>query len=128
LPGSSRGPGKAEGDENDNSKSKEARPASVRSAREKDEKKGDHHMQYQPQLRPDQIEALYHLKVALRQPMTKLARAAVDCFLAEMKHKEEQALRAGTTLSDWLAYEKDMEEADAAAKQTAGLQDANALF
>ena len=83
---------------------------------------------YQPALRPDQITALYHLKGALKRPMTTLARAAVDGFLAEMKHKEEQALRAGTSLSDWLAYEKEMEEADAAAKQAIGLIDANAPF
>ncbi len=85
-------------------------------------------MQYQPQLRPDQIEALYHLKVALRKPMTKLAREAVDHFLELMKHKQEQAYRAGTTLSDWLEYEKKMEEASDAAKLTADLTDANALF
>jgi hypothetical protein len=85
-------------------------------------------MLYQPALRPDQIAALYHLKCALKRPMTKLARAAVDGFLAEMKHKEEQALRAGTSLSDWLEYEKDMEEASAAWKLNADLNDANALF
>jgi hypothetical protein len=85
-------------------------------------------MQYQPVLRPDQIAALYHLKCALKRPMTKLARAAVDGFLTQMKHKEELALRAGTTLSDWLEYEKDMEEASAAGKQTADLQDINAPF
>jgi hypothetical protein len=85
-------------------------------------------MQYQPVLRPDQIEALYHLKVELRQPMTKLARKAVDHFLELMKRKQEQAYRAGTTLSDWLAYEQEMEEASAAAKLNADLQDANALF
>ena len=84
-------------------------------------------MQYQPALRPDQIESLYHLKVELRRPMTKLAREAVDCFLQEMKRKEEQARRAGTTLSDWLAYEREMEEeAGAAAKQVAGLNGVNA--
>jgi hypothetical protein len=60
--------------------------------------------------------------------MTKLARQAVDCFLREMARKKEQACRAGTTLSDWLAYEREMEEADAAAKQIIGLLDANALF
>jgi hypothetical protein len=60
--------------------------------------------------------------------MTKLARTAVDRFLAEMKHKEAEALRAGTSLSDWLEYEKDMEEASDAAKQTADLSEANALF
>ncbi len=85
-------------------------------------------MLYQPALRPDQITALYHLKCALKRPMTKLARAAMDGFLAEMKHKEAQASRAGTTLSDWLEYERDMEEADAAAKLNADLNDANALF
>lgn len=86
-------------------------------------------MQYQPALRPDQIESLYHLKVNLRRPMTKLAREAVDCFLQEMKRKEEQARRAGTTLSDWLAYERDMEEeAGAAAKQNADLEAINAPF
>lgn len=85
-------------------------------------------MQYQPALRPDQVTALYHLKCALKRPMTKLARAAVDGFLAEMKHKEEQALRAGTSLSDWLEYEKDMEEASAAGKLTADLSEANAPF
>lgn len=85
-------------------------------------------MQYQPQLRPDQIEALYHLKVALRKPMTKLAREAVDRFLGEMREKEERACQAGTTLSDWLAYEKEMEEASAAGKLNADLADANALF
>jgi 2-oxo-4-hydroxy-4-carboxy--5-ureidoimidazoline (OHCU) decarboxylase len=85
-------------------------------------------MQYQPALRPDQVKALYHLKVALRRPMTKLARAAVDSFLTAMKHKEAEALRAGTSLSDWLEYEKEMEEASNAAKLSAGLNDANALF
>jgi hypothetical protein len=86
-------------------------------------------MMYQPALRPDQIEALYHLKVAVRQPMTRLVRAAVDRYLQEMKRKEEQARRAGTTLSDWLAYEEEMErEASAAAKLNADLADANAPF
>jgi hypothetical protein len=85
-------------------------------------------MLYQPALRPDQIAALYHLKCALKRPMTKLARAAVDRFLTEMKHKEEEALRAGTTLSDWLEYEQEMKEASAAAKQITGLQNINAPF
>lgn len=86
-------------------------------------------MMYQPQLRPDQIEALYHLKVELRRPMTRLAREAVDHFLELMKRKQEQAYRAGTTLSDWLAYEAEMEkEASAAGKLNADLADANALF
>jgi hypothetical protein len=83
---------------------------------------------YQPALRPDQIEALYHLKVALRRPMTKLIREAVDHYLQEMKRKEEQAYRAGTTLPDWLAYEKEMEEASAAAKLNAGPLNGNAPF
>lgn len=85
-------------------------------------------MLYNPALRPDQIAALYHLKGALKRPMTKLARAAVDRFLTEMKHKEEQALCAGTSLSDWLEYEKEMEEASVAAKQITGPQSANAPF
>jgi len=85
-------------------------------------------MLYSPSLRPDQIEALYHLKVELRRPMTKLIREAVDRYLQEMKRKEEQARRAGTTLLDWLAYEQEMEEASDAAKQTADLADANAPF
>ena len=85
-------------------------------------------MLYQPALRPDQIEALYHLKVALRQPMTKLAQAAVDLYLQEMKCKEAQATRAGTKLAEWLDYERDMEEADAAAKQAIGLNGVNAPF
>jgi hypothetical protein len=82
---------------------------------------------YQPALRPDQIEALYHLKVALRRPMTKLVQEAVDRYLQEMTRKEEEANRAGTTLSDWLAYEQEMAEADAAAKQAIGLN-GNAPF
>jgi len=86
-------------------------------------------MMYQPALRPDQIEALYRLKVELRRPMTKLVREAVDLFLERMKHKQEQAYRAGTTLSDWLAHEEEMErEASAAAKQNAGLNGVNAPF
>ena len=86
-------------------------------------------MLYQPALRTDQIEALYHLKVALRRPITKLAQEAVDRYLQEMKRKEEHAHRAGTTLPDWLAYEEEMErEADAAAKQNVGLNGVNALF
>ena len=31
-------------------------------------------MLYQPALRPDQITALYHLKCALKRPMTKIVR------------------------------------------------------
>ena len=86
-------------------------------------------MLYQPALRTDQIAALYHLKVALRRPITKLAQEAVDRYLQEMKRKEEHARRAGTTLSDWLAYEREMEEeAGAATKQNADLEDVNAPF
>ncbi|HEV8714220.1 MAG TPA: hypothetical protein VGX03_15515 [Candidatus Binatia bacterium] len=86
-------------------------------------------MLYQPALRPDQVKALYHLKGELKTPMTELARETVDRFLREIECKQEQAYRAGTTLSDWLAYERDIEEeAGRAAKQTAGLLDANAPF
>ena len=86
-------------------------------------------MLYQPALREDQIEALYHLAVTLGRPMTKLAREAVDRYLHEMKGKEENARRAGTSLSDWLAYEREMaEEAGAAAKRDADLADINAPF
>lgn len=85
-------------------------------------------MLYQPALRADQIKALYFLKVELRRPMTHLTREAVDRFLREMGRKREQACRAGTTLLDWLDYERDMDEAEAAAKQTIGLIDANAPF
>ena len=85
-------------------------------------------MLYNPALRPDQITALYHLKCALRRPMTKIVREVVDRFLAEMQRKEVQALRAGTTLSDWLEYEREMVEASDAAKQSADLQNINAPF
>jgi hypothetical protein len=86
-------------------------------------------MRYQPALRPDQIGALYHLKVAVRQPLARLVRAAVDCHVQEMKRKEERARRAGTTLPDWLAYEEERErEASAAAKLNADPLDANAPF
>ena len=36
---------------------------------------------YQPALRPDQIKALYYLKLRLARPMTELAQAAVDEYL-----------------------------------------------
>ena len=82
---------------------------------------------YQPALRTDQVAALYHLKVAVGRPMTKLVREAVDRYLQEMERKEEHARRAGTTLPDWLAYEREMEEeAGAAAKQNASLNGVNA--
>jgi len=83
---------------------------------------------YNPALRPDQIKALYHLRVELGCRMTKLARQAVDRFLAEMERKREHAHRAGTSLSDWLDYEREMNEASAAAKQITGPLDSNALF
>jgi hypothetical protein len=38
---------------------------------------------YQPALRPDQIKALYMLKLKVRRPMTCLVREAVDRFLRE---------------------------------------------
>jgi hypothetical protein len=46
---------------------------------------------YQPALRPDQIKALYHLKLRVRRPMTALVRDAVDRFLAEQE-AESQAV------------------------------------
>ena len=82
---------------------------------------------YQPALRQDQIRALYHLKLELKQPMTELAREAIDCFLQKMELKGEQARQAGSTLHDWLAYEAEM-ETGAAGKQTASPRDANAPF
>ncbi len=36
---------------------------------------------YQPTLRPDQIRALYYLKLKLAHPMTELAQDAVDEYL-----------------------------------------------
>ncbi len=36
---------------------------------------------YQPALRPDQIKALYYLKLKLARPMTELAQDAVDEYL-----------------------------------------------
>ena len=74
-------------------------PAAAPSAKGNNEKQGGDHMLYQPALRTDQIEALHHLKVALRRPMTKLAQEAVDRYLQEMKRKEEQACRAGPGLA-----------------------------
>ena len=81
---------------------------------------------YQPALRPDQIKALYHLKVALRRPMTKLTREAVDRYLHEMQRKAEEACRYGTTLLYWLTYAQERAaEAGTAAKQSADLADVN---
>ena len=82
---------------------------------------------YQPALRRDQVQALYHLKAELKRPMTKLAREAIDCFLQKMELKREQAQQSGSTLSDWLAYETEL-ETGAACKQTASPRDANAPF
>lgn len=39
-------------------------------------------------------------QVALRRPMTKLAHEAVGDLLGEMKFKEAEVFRAGTTLKD----------------------------
>ena len=36
---------------------------------------------YQPALRPDQVKALYCLKLKLVRPMTEIARDAVDEYL-----------------------------------------------
>ncbi len=36
---------------------------------------------YQPALRPEQIKALYYLKLQLRRPMTELVREAVELYL-----------------------------------------------
>ncbi|MGE0823233.1 MAG: hypothetical protein AB7G75_29415 [Candidatus Binatia bacterium] len=42
---------------------------------------------YQPALRPDQIKALYFLKVQRRRPMTKLLRDAVDAYLQSQREQ-----------------------------------------
>ncbi len=39
---------------------------------------------YQPALRPDQIRALYQLKLQRGQPMTHLVREAVDGYFAAL--------------------------------------------
>jgi len=85
-------------------------------------------MLYQPRIRDDQVRAIYQLKVQLKQPMTKIVREAIDCYLRKMEDKDAHAQRAGTTLPDWLAYEQDMDEASAAAKQVADLGNGNAPF
>ncbi len=41
------------------------------------------HKVYQPALRPDQIKALYYLKLKLGRPMTELVREAVEVYLNE---------------------------------------------
>ena len=85
---------------------------------------------YQPELRPDQVKALYYIKLKLKTPMTRILQGAVDSFLEEVKHKEDLAIHHGLTLLDWMAYEGDMAngKASAAAKQTTGLKDVNAPF
>ncbi len=85
---------------------------------------------YQPELRLDQIKALYHLKLKLKRPMTRILQEALDRYLKEMEHKGAQANRHGLTLLDWLVYEEDRakEKASAATKQPAGLEDVNAPF
>lgn len=87
---------------------------------------GGFHLQYQPQLRPDHIAALSHLQGAGQQPMMKLAREAVDANVAMMQRKQEEATRAGRTLADWVAYTTAMDEASAASKRDADLNNANA--
>ncbi len=37
---------------------------------------------YQPSLRPEQIKALYYLKLRRNQPMTVLLREAVDLYFS----------------------------------------------
>ncbi len=36
---------------------------------------------YQPALRPEQVKALYYLKLKLGRPMTELVREAVETYL-----------------------------------------------
>ncbi len=38
---------------------------------------------YQPALRPEQVKALYYLKLKLGRPMTELVREAVETYLNE---------------------------------------------
>ncbi len=38
---------------------------------------------YQPALRPEQIRALYYLKLKLGRPMTELVREAVEVYLQD---------------------------------------------
>ncbi len=38
-------------------------------------------MVYQPALRPEQVKALYYLKLKLGRPMTKLVQEAVEIYL-----------------------------------------------
>lgn len=45
---------------------------------------------YQPALRPDQFRSLYLLKQASRMTMTRLAREAVDVFLAGQRQRLEE--------------------------------------
>ena len=38
---------------------------------------------YQPALRPDQIKALYYLKLKVGRPMNELVREAVEAYLED---------------------------------------------
>ena len=38
---------------------------------------------YQPALRPEQVKALYYLKLKLGRPMTELVREAVEIYLQD---------------------------------------------
>ncbi len=38
---------------------------------------------YQPALRPEQVKALYYLKLKLGRPMTELVREAVEVYLED---------------------------------------------
>ncbi len=57
---------------------------------------------YQPALRPEQVKALYYLKVRLKRPMTSILREAVNEYLAlhggfeEIVPEEERARRQVT--------------------------------
>jgi hypothetical protein len=51
---------------------------------------------YQPALRPDQIHSLYLLKQKRRVAMTKLAREAVDAYLA--RFQDERAAESDPRL------------------------------
>ena len=44
---------------------------------------------YQPALRPEQVKALYYLKLKLGRPMTELVREAVEIYLKEFGGVDE---------------------------------------
>jgi hypothetical protein len=48
---------------------------------------------YQPSLQPDQVQALYFLKLQQRRPMTKLLREAVDEYLKAQSEQYGQIVR-----------------------------------